>query len=327
MNKMLLTCLMVGSLTTAAHAQYTFVSVEAPFPGASNPVVLGFTTNGTILGAYTDVNGNDAGFLLTKQGTVQPLLLVSPQAVTPDGSWIVGTYLPNARLRGFLYHAGSLWTLGGPPVNPYASVSSPAYVEAIGISPTGIVVGDYRDGDPPYAIHGFTYNRVTQAYTTLDVPFPNQGTTLIDRNSAGAMVGLYVTAPGQTSGFLLEGGVYTHLAVPGAPGDAEPMGINDTGLVVGVYGLWPSTNGFTYSHHGGYTVFGVPGALLTEPFGVTATGILYGRYVDSALVGHGFLATPTPGHHTPAVVLNGHDQARVAAVQCQGPSKRWACRH
>jgi hypothetical protein len=71
-------------------------------------------------------------------------------------------------------------------------------------------------------------------FTTLDVPGATAGTTAADGiNNVGQIVGLFADTIG-TPGFLLSGGKYTTLDVPGAF-YTQPNGINDAGQIVGFF--------------------------------------------------------------------------------------------
>jgi probable HAF family extracellular repeat protein len=98
-------------------------------------------------------------------------------------------------------------------------------------------------------------------------------------------VGEYVVDQ-QSHGFLLSGGTYTTLDVPGVTFTAA-TGINDAGQIVGSYiAADGNFHGFLLSE-GIYTLVDVPGATSTFIYGINNAGQIVGSYD-----GHGFLATP-----------------------------------
>jgi hypothetical protein len=56
--------------------------------------------------------------------------------------------------------------------------------------------------------------------------------------------------------------------------------------------FWVAVNPGAFAQDFQYEQFDVPGARLTRPFGVNASGLIVGLYMDSQNVGHGFLRDP-----------------------------------
>src|SRR6266545_3274488 len=77
-------------------------------------------------------------------------------------------------------------------------------------------------------------------FTTLDVPGSTGGTTAFGINTSGQIVGAYGDGGGQ-HGFLLSGGSYTTLDVPGSTATAA-TGINASDQIVGIYQAGSSRN-------------------------------------------------------------------------------------
>jgi uncharacterized membrane protein len=120
-------------------------------------------------------------------------------------------------------------------------------------------------------------------------------------NPAGDIVGAYTDAVGMQHGFLLSGGQYTTLDVPGATSTVA-RGISPSGDIVGSYvvpvsaapwgdpaycpaaGSPACTKGFLYSHGHFSTILfpGHPGAIPTR---ITPHGSIYGCYHDFDLMG------------------------------------------
>jgi uncharacterized membrane protein len=111
-------------------------------------------------------------------------------------------------------------------------------------------------------------------------------------NDSGQIVGSYY-ADGRYHGFLLSGGRYTTLDLPGSV-NTLAFGINNAGQVVGRYDSFDrpgrnSTSGFLLEN-GSYRMLDVPGSLGTLPYGINNTGQVVGLYYPD-LTGnpHGFL--------------------------------------
>ena len=127
---------------------------------------------------------------------------------------------------------------------------------------------------------------VTPALTRFDVPGATNGTNAYGINNSGQIVGTYYDAAG-AHGFLLSGGSYTTLDVPGGR-FTSARGINSSGQIVGFYSdAAGGPHGFLLSD-GSYTTFDVPGAEGTDAFGINNSGQIVGQCFDAAGT-HGFL--------------------------------------
>ena len=85
---------------------YTFLTLDAPYPGVSNTVITGFNMAGTVVGLYLDAGTRDQGFRWPLGQPVQVLLNVIPQAINRSG-YIVGSYITD-QVHGFVYYGGTL---------------------------------------------------------------------------------------------------------------------------------------------------------------------------------------------------------------------------
>ncbi len=128
------------------------------------------------------------------------------------------------------------------------------------------------------------------------------GTVAFGINDAGQIVGDYIDAGGTFRGFLLSGGVYTPIDMPGAIATL-PLGINDAGQIVGQYPTGSGSGGFLLSG-GVYTPIAVPGAIAATARGINASGQIVGDYIAADRSG-GFLATPVPEPSTLTLALFG----------------------
>ena len=95
------------------------------------------------------------------------------------------------------------------------------------------------------------------------------------------------SAGGRGHGFLLNGGSFTTLDVPGATATAA-FGINAAGQIVGQYAdAGGRFHGFLLSG-GSFTTLDAPGATLTLALGINDAGQIVGEYEASGRI-HGFL--------------------------------------
>jgi hypothetical protein len=163
----------------------------------------------------------------------------------------------------------------------YTSVDYPNAIRTrtFGISPGGVIVGDYRDSSN--VPHGFLLSR--GRYVTVDVPGSFIGltgalpTNLRGINPAGDIVGIYVAPPGSSAG----------CTIAGAP---------------------PCVKGFLL-HQGTFSTVLVAGHEGSIPSRITPKGDIYGCYHDVDLMGtmYGFARTASGDSSTnvPASMNNG----------------------
>jgi probable HAF family extracellular repeat protein len=77
---------------------------------------------------------------------------------------------------------------------------------------------------------------------------------------------------------LLDEGIVTIIAAPGATVETVPLGINNEGQVVGLYADDTRRHGLVYSN-GEFTTFTAPGAFLEAgPFDIDDGGCIVGFY-------------------------------------------------
>ena len=120
-------------------------------------------------------------------------------------------------------------------------------------------------------------------YRQVDLP-GSTATVIYGINSAGQMVGQYLTATGG-SGFVLSKGTFTNINYPGTTGDTD-TGINDHGDIVGYY-YTDAVHSFLYQN-GQFTSIAYPGASSTQVNGINNLGDVVGAYADET-GWHGFL--------------------------------------
>ena len=128
-------------------------------------------------------------------------------------------------------------------------------------------------------------------FTTIDPsPGATVGPVAFGINDKGQIVGTYVDTDNNRHGFLLSGGSYTTLDVPGAVFTVA-QGINNAGQIVGLYlGTDDTFHGFILSGDV-YTTVDVPGSTSTSIYSINANGEIVGEF-DDADGTHGFLGAP-----------------------------------
>jgi hypothetical protein len=251
-----------------------------------------------------------------------PALFTLAQAVNIRRQ-VVGTCVgPFGVSTGFLRlpQSGALLRLQAPGATQ---------TNAYGINDRLHVVGDYRVGSGP--THGFRWQQ--DRFTTVDAPGDDVTvTTLLALNNTDVAAGYSVDSAGVGQGFLVRGGTFTPLNVPGAT-DTVPLDLNDNDEVVGVF-LTPEGRIQSFFFDG-TTYFAVaapyPEIVQTEISALTTTGVMSGRILiptnftdDSApIASRGLIArglTLTPLTEPPAT---SSARAAVTRVAATPDPQRW----
>jgi probable HAF family extracellular repeat protein len=241
------------SLVTAEKASAAYSFSDVDYPGAVWTVAQKINDSGQIVGYYADTSGVRHGFLLS----------------------------------------GGTYTIIDCP-SPYTASSN-----ALGINNLGQIVGSCSAPGGVNGVYGSTRSFILSGgvLTFLaDAPGSYGGASTFAQgiDDSGQIVGFY--ADGclcNGHGFLLSGGIFTTLDVPGF-GSTYARAINNPGEIVG--GTQPTfgggnEQGFTLNN-GIYTNFNDPatGATSgTEANGINDFGQSVGYYQDASNVLHGFL--------------------------------------
>src|SRR2546427_468017 len=175
------------------------------------------------------------------------------------------------------------------------------------VNSSGAIVGIFGSNGQ----HGFLMNASNLTnFTTIDFPDAFFFTRLTSINDAGDIVGWYLDASDGGHGFVLSGGRFTSLDVPGAP-HTEAWGINNVGQIVG-YDLRGSIRSLTepgfpapvaeahgFLLSGGplipVNISGVGGGVNTSVMGINSTGVIVGGDGGTPNVGHAFVGPPRVG--------------------------------
>lgn len=206
-------------------------------PGASGTGLNKINGSGTrSVGSYRGSDNINHAFTTDLNGSIALLpdvgspLYGTGAADINDAGLVVGSYLqsPNvdgARVygRGYTYQNQHVDTYGAP--NAY-------YTAILGVNDARQMVGQFIDLQDH--IGGFLLNG--GGFTQLAGPTGFVGISAVDINNVGQIVGSGL-AGGRYHGWLLSGGAYEIIDVPGLPiwWDTYITGINDRGQMVGVY--------------------------------------------------------------------------------------------
>jgi uncharacterized membrane protein len=210
-----------------------------------------------------------------------------------DSRQIVGYYADTAGGRhGFLLSGGTYTTIDCP--SPYTISSS-----AFGINNLGQIVGVCSAPGGVSGFYGSSRSFIVNGGVLSFLPdapgsYGGASTAAQGINDSGQIVGWYAdSCLCKGHGFLLSGGIYTTIDVPGF-GSTYARGINNVGEIVGgtqqVFG-----GGFEQAftlNNGTYTNFNDPAvgpSSSSEADGINSLGHSVGFYSDVNGVTHGFL--------------------------------------
>jgi hypothetical protein len=180
-----------------------FASVSFPTRDNARPPVnqlLGVNDHDVAVGFYTDAQGHHHGYRYDIAArrfaavAVPGGISVVAAAISNSGD-VAGFFTSsNGLTSGFFLQSTGRLVILRPP---HATLA-----QALGVSDSGEVVGDYRLGSGSgAATHGFTWTR-QRGFTTVDDPRGAGTTTISGVNDAGDLVGFYVDGAGNTDGLL-----------------------------------------------------------------------------------------------------------------------------
>lgn len=132
---------------------------------------------------------------------------------------------------------------------------------------------------------------LAKVYKFASADFPGAAQSLVFDENVSTVLG--DSAFASPFGFVLKGGNYSALAVPGSKGN-QATGINSKGEIVGIFvDLSSVTHGFL-DNAGTFTTLDMAGGTI-EPFDINDLGEIVGAFLDAANVSHGF---SSPDGHT-----------------------------
>jgi probable HAF family extracellular repeat protein/VCBS repeat-containing protein len=233
-------------------------------------------------------------------------LSTQPEHVNSAGQ-VTGEFLYTASGApvGTDYHT-FLYSPGGPAVDisPTGfdnSSGSDTIIRPIAINASGEVIINASPNDNG-TVHAFLYN----GSSTISIePTGSTDSRAVAINAAGEVVGTAIDSSGHEHGFLYNGSTSVEFDVPGST-TTTPTAMNASGQVVGTSDHYA----FIYSN-GTVTMLQPAGLQGSEAYGITDSGEVLGRYIDSNNVWHTFSATPVT---TPTVVADRTGVAVGATV-------------
>ncbi len=205
-----------GKWSTVDYPQGTHIMAGGPYGIAADGTIVGCFHDGTAT-AITAMHGYLSG---PKGATGSDYPAAAPYSmhygVTPDGKTIVGAYLEGTNTPDH-WHG---YFLKDGKVTPF-DLPGKAGTQALGIGPTGNVVGVYRVlVDKTWNAHGYvaetggSLNPADWSISLVDVPGATQ-TAVRGIDAAGNLVGYYFDASGVTHGFTAS--IAPPAAAPAAP--------------------------------------------------------------------------------------------------------------
>ena len=220
-----------------------FTTVD--YPGADGGHAHGINSAGVIVGLYF-TGKKFHGYVLNK-GVYTTVDFPGAQNTRANGinraGDIVGSFVDNnsynntggsngTKEHGFLYRGGVFTPIDFPGAS---------YTEAWRINDHGQVLGRYQSGNG--GTHVFLFAPASGSFISLD--YPGASSTAVSYftqmgglNNNGDIVSDYCSSADcdldTVRGFLLSGGSFVSLEMPGAAGTV-PFGINDQGVIVGGY--------------------------------------------------------------------------------------------
>jgi probable HAF family extracellular repeat protein len=200
-------------------------------------------------------------------------------------------------------------------------VGGSGFTDAYAINNAGIIVG--RCCSKPERSPGFQYAPSTGDFQLVNVPGA-QLTIAQCINDLGAVCGVAEFRANISTGFILDSGVYTQIAMPNTT-DNSLYGLNSSGQAVGC--ARPDIShieGYLYQN-GTFQTISFPGASSTCAYGINNRGHIVGAYATQGLqLTHGFLYRdgsyeafdqPGCGSTLPSGI---NDQRVIVGVSCGG---------
>lgn len=297
--------LLFATLTSLAHAQYTFTTFS--LPGADGMQGWGINSALRVPGnAYGGTAPPDSLVYDFATGTLTPVaspgggLTASLIGINNAGQ-MTGSYTDGIGVKGVVLTGGVYDTFFYPG-------GSKTFGRAI--NNTGLVTGYAETPGGPSASEGFIYAPATGTYTTI-APVGANFTIAQGVNDAGIVVGssimppgtVYAGSPGGAYAWVRQAsGTLTFFRINGLPSRAR--GINSAGDIVGwfndtaagdvksfkvtVPGLLPYENISVAAAD----YIAAPGAEQTIAEGINDAGFISGSVYDAAGLSQGFIAAP-----------------------------------
>lgn len=268
--------------------------------GCIGTVGVWINTTGAIAGFYVPTGQVPyrRGFVRSSSGSIQTFDVSGNTTVAwsiNDFGTVAGYYqtLVDTVNHGFLRSAhGTITTFDVPG----AGTGLYQGTVPLAVNDTGVVTGYYYDSGS--VAHGFV-RAADGTITTFDAPGAGfSGTMPSDINSAGTIIGSYVSAASESQvvGFVraTDGTITSFDGFPQPSNITFPYAVNSKGVIVGNNSPGPGL-AFERSPNGKTADFAVPGGTggtyPTQVSGINSTGVITGQYVIG-YTSFGFIRTP-----------------------------------
>ena len=271
------------ALVAPVHGAATLTFTTIDVPGAVLTNAQGVNHQGDVVGAFTDAAGQQHGFLRSG-GQYRTIDFPNARSTAArginDAGDIVGSYVRQVETTTVPNHGFLLTRRSG-----LQAVDYPGHLNTIPqrILNDGTIFGCYHDTDTMGTMHGFEFH---QGFSAIDMGMSMHNGATPD---AEYVIGLFTDTDGRNKGFVVDGGKFSALEVPGGIFTAA-WDVNPSRVVVGAYGDASGlAHGFQYDGRT-FTRVDAPGATQTRVFGINARGDMVGFFIDTAGRTHGFVA-------------------------------------
>ena len=286
---------LVLMLCSSAFAQqsYSFRNVVFRDPNSSFTQLLGIN-NSNIIAGYHNFQQNQ-GFTLVLPNSFTsenyPNSMMTQVIGINNRGTTDGFYVDNAGLtHGFFRTSDGRFTKVDYPGSQIATEFNQLLSQNDNYQAAGYYSNSIANTTPDIP---YTYDEVGGVFHVITIPGAVGGAQATGINNSGVTCGFFIDANGVNHGWLIFGGVYMPLDVPGSTG-TQALGLNNRGKVVGFF-----TDAAGQSHGFVYTIGTSNFVTVDAPNGVGSTivngindaGKLVGFY-GAAPINTGFVATP-----------------------------------
>jgi hypothetical protein len=324
--------LLFGLGVCPAHAQTTFVPIDAPGAGTGQgqgtfPIAI--NSSGVIVGYFTDGSGVEHGFIRAADGTFTTV-------DDPPGTYTQITAINSLGLAagngtndlGFVrYRSGNLGPLpvaGAKCVIPVAMndvgqiagiacrdfpiergflwshgnsivftvPGAGSFVHVAGLNSSGMIAGTCNNARAQETSQAFVRDSAGNI-TTFSATGSTKYTIAAGINSSGQVAGYYGAGTDNETQSFVRGADGTIMLLAIAGYQAQATGINDSGTIVGTAYTDTYETAFEYDAAGNVTLLVVPFSnSAATGVAINRSGQVVGRYYDSAYAVHGWLMIP-----------------------------------
>jgi probable HAF family extracellular repeat protein len=286
---------MVLMLFSSAFAQqsYSFRNVVFRDPNSSFTQLLGINNNNIIAGYHNFQQNQGFTLVLPNSFTSEnyPNSMMTQVIGINNRGTTDGFYVDNAGLtHGFFRTSDGRFTKVDYPGSQIATEFNQLLSQNDNYQAAGYYSNSIGNTTPDIP---YTYDEVGGVFHVITIPGAVGGAQATGINNSGVTCGFFIDANGVNHGWIIFGGVFMPLDVPGST-FTQALGLNNRGKVVGTF-----TDAAGQSHGFVYTIGTSNFVTVDAPNGVGSTivngindaGKLVGFY-GAAPINTGFVATP-----------------------------------